>query len=95
MERMTVESTSEGDPEDPDGDGGRSSHDAGDHSGNPDRVVMRRPCIAGGVLAFEIVGDNRVTKNRDADGGSSGGILGITDVEMDLSVARRRNDNSA
>jgi hypothetical protein len=94
-ERTTVESTSGGDPEDPDGDGGRSSHDASDHSGNPDRVVVRRPRVARGVLAFEIMGDNKVMKNRDTDGGSSGGVLGITDVEMDLSLARRCNDDSA
>jgi len=45
-----MESTSGVDSGDPNDVGGRRSHDAGDHSGNPDHVN-----VAGDVLAFEIV----------------------------------------
>lgn len=87
---MTVESTSGGGPEDPDGTKGQRSVEAGDININSDLIGVRHPHAAGDDLYAEILrGDNSVTTNSPAVGRSSGRALVDTDVESDPTEDRR------
>jgi hypothetical protein len=90
---MTIESTSGGDPEDPDGAEGQRSVEAGDININSDLIGVRHPRAAGDDLYAEILrGDNSVTTNSPAVGRSSGRASVDTDVESDPTEDRRTHN---